>query len=79
VNPVDQLSQHIQEATGVSVDDTSRRERIDITKTALREVLKEWLDERFKEVGKWTARGLLLAGFAAFMYFVLTHSGWVRS
>lgn len=76
MSPVDQLNQRIQEANGVSNDDLSRRERIDITKTALREVINEWLDDRWKQVGKWTVRGIAVAAFSALIYFILTGGGW---
>jgi hypothetical protein len=76
---IDELGQYIEESHGVSLDETGRRERIDITKTALREVIREWLDERTKAVGKWSIRGIGLAAFAALIYFILTHSGWTRS
>jgi hypothetical protein len=42
-------------------------------------VIREWLDERTKAVGKWSIRGIGLAAFAALIYFILTHSGWTRS
>lgn len=79
MNHIDQLGQHIEEAAGVSLDDTSRRERIDITKTALREVIREWLDERTRQVGKWSLRGIALLAFAALTYFILTHTGWSKT
>lgn len=75
---IDELGQYIEEAAGVSLDETSRRERIEITKIALREVIKEWLDERTRAVGRWSIRGIGLAAFAALVYFILTHSGWTR-
>lgn len=78
-NAVNDLGAQLEEATGVDTATTGRRERIDIMKTAIREVIKEWLDERFRAVGKWTLRGVAAAGFAALMYFVLTHTGWRHS
>lgn len=75
---VDHLGERIEEASGLDPAETSRRERIEITKTALREVIKEWLDERLRDVGKWSLRGICLAAFAALVYFILTHSGWTH-
>ena len=57
---------------------TDRFERKQLIKEALREGFKEWLDEVTLRFGKWSLRGLLLAGFGALIYFVLTHSGWVK-
>lgn len=76
--PLDQLGKSIEEASGVDAGATGRQERIDITKEALRQVIKEWLDERYRDVGRWSLRGILLLGFAALAYFILTHTGWSR-
>lgn len=75
---LDKLGQRIEQATGVPLSATSRQERIDITKIALKEAIKEWMDERIKEVGRWSLRGIALATFGALIYFVLTHTGWNR-
>ena len=40
-------------------------------KRALREGIKEWLDEQFASFGKWTLVGLASAGMAALGYFIL--------
>lgn len=48
------------------------------TKDALKEALKEWLDDRFAEVGRWTFRGVLVAVLGALTYFVLQMNGWHR-
>lgn len=45
-------------------------------KLALKEALKEWLDEKYAEIGKWTLHGLLAAGVVALAYFILTTNGW---
>lgn len=47
-------------------------------KRVMKEALKEWLDEKFSEFGKWTFYGLLSAVFFALMYFILTTNGWQR-
>ncbi len=75
---VESLGESIETAAGLDPAEASRRERIEITKTALREVIKEWLDERLKDVGRWSVRGISLAIFAALIYFILTHSGWAH-
>lgn len=45
-------------------------------KVALKEALKEWLDEKFTVFGKWSFRGLASASLFALVYFVLTMNGW---
>ena len=47
-----------------------------IVKDALKEGLKEWMDEKFTAVGKWTVRAALIVAFGGLVYFVLTLSGW---
>lgn len=49
-----------------------REERKDIVK----EAIGEWLDDKFKMVGKWSVSGILAASLAAIAYFVLTTNGW---
>jgi hypothetical protein len=45
-------------------------------KDALKEGLKEWMDDQVTEVGRWTLRGLAAAGVVALTYFILTLNGW---
>jgi hypothetical protein len=47
-----------------------------VTKDAVKEALKEWLDDKFLLVGKYTVNGIIAAGLAALVYFILTHQGW---
>jgi hypothetical protein len=51
---------------------------VTITKDAVKEALKEWLDEKFLMVGKYTVNGILAAGLAALVYFILVNQGWVH-
>lgn len=46
------------------------------TKRVFKEALNEWLDKKWGEFGKWTATGLSLAMFAAFVVFVLWTQGY---
>lgn len=48
----------------------------DDMKSALKEALKEWLDEKCAEFGRWTLRWLFAASFAALIYFILKTNGW---
>lgn len=48
------------------------------TKDALKEALKEWLDEKFATFGKWSFGAIAAAGFGALAYFILWTNGWHR-
>ena len=45
-------------------------------KTAVKEGLKEWLDEKFTALGKWSVGSLAALGLAALVYFILKMNGW---
>lgn len=45
-------------------------------KAAVKEAITEWLDAKFQAVGKFTVNGVLAAGLAALVYFILIYSGW---
>lgn len=47
-----------------------------LLKSALKEGIKEWLDEQILEFGRWTLRGLLAAAFAGAIYLALRAQGW---
>jgi hypothetical protein len=64
--------------TAMDLGATNRAERKEIIKAALREAAKECLDDRYKEVGKWSVRGILAAAFAALVYFIATHGGFLK-
>lgn len=51
-------------------------ERKALTKSVIKEALKEWLDEKFEQFGKWTAGAIAAAMLVALLYFVLTYNGW---
>ena len=51
---------------------TGRQERKDIVK----EAISEWLDDKFRDVGMWTMRGILAAALAALAYAYLVELGW---
>lgn len=53
-----------------------REEDRDEMKTALREALREWLDEKYAQFGKWSLHGLLAAGLGAIVWFILSANGW---
>ena len=47
-----------------------------ITKDAVKEALKEWLNEQFAAFGKWTLTGLLFAAFVGMVYLWLAGHGF---
>ena len=48
----------------------------DAQKEVVKEAIREWLDEQFIKVGKWTIGGICSAGLAALTYWILTSQGW---
>ena len=48
------------------------------TKDALKEALKEWMDEKYTTFGKWSA-GVILAALISFLTWALLQmNGWHR-
>lgn len=45
-------------------------------KNAVKEALKEWLDEKFTAFGKWAAVSVAAMALAALVYFILAMHGW---
>jgi len=45
-------------------------------KSLLKEAFHEWLDYKWAEFGKWTAKGLATAAIGSLLYFIATHGGW---
>ena len=52
------------------------KERKEFIKEAMREVMKEWLDDKFRQFGKWSLAGLGAVLTIAIIYFMLNLSGW---
>jgi hypothetical protein len=51
---------------------------VEETKAALKEALKEWLDEKFAVFGKWSMGTIGAAAVFALGYFILSTNGWHR-
>jgi F0F1-type ATP synthase membrane subunit a len=47
-------------------------------KQALKEALKEWMDEKFATVGKWSTGAVVTALIGMLVYFLLLSNGWQR-
>jgi hypothetical protein len=45
-------------------------------KEVLKEALREWLDAKFAEFGKWSLGSIVCAAFIALIYFMLSMNGW---
>jgi hypothetical protein len=50
----------------------------DEMKRATKEALKEWLDEKYSQFGKWSFGAIVAAVFAALTYFILKMNGWEK-
>jgi hypothetical protein len=48
----------------------------DAVKVALKESLKEWLDEKFMTFGKWSVTSLACLLLVALVWFILRSQGW---
>lgn len=48
----------------------------DVQKEALKEAIREWMNEQFAAFGRWTFYGLLSAAFAGAVYLGLLAAGW---
>ena len=51
-------------------------EKRDDMKDAFKEALKEWLDEKYATVGKWSMRGIASMILVALTYIALQLAGW---
>jgi len=47
-------------------------------KEAVKEALKEWLNDQFAAFGKWTLTGLVSSAFVGFVYLWLAGHGWIK-
>lgn len=53
----------------LNMPDMNREEQKEIVKEAIR----EWLDEKYAQFGKWSLHGVLAAGLGALIYYLVTH------
>ncbi len=52
--------------------------RDELVKAAFKEAMQEWLDDKYKVLGKWTARGIAAALCTSLLYLILALNGWHR-
>ena len=55
---------------------SKQREAEEMQKRVMKEAIKEWLDEQFTKVGKWTVAGFVSLLIAALVYLILLMNGW---
>lgn len=53
-------------------------ERKRLMKEAIKEGIKEWLDEVYKKFGRWTLQTVGALALAALIYFMLKMNGWTK-
>ena len=46
------------------------------TKEAVKEALKEWMDAKYAEAGKWGVTGILATSVVALAYFIFWVNGF---
>jgi len=51
-------------------------ETAEARKALVKAAIKEWLEEKYAQVGVWTLRAIAAAAVAALAYFVLWERGW---
>ncbi len=47
-------------------------------KAAMKAAIKEWLDEKFSEFGRWSMGAMFAAALAALTIFILRMNGWQK-
>lgn len=48
----------------------------DLIKQAMKEAIKEWLEDQFATFGKWSMVGLASMGMAGIVYLFMISQGW---
>lgn len=63
----------VAEAVRVVSDEQNER---DAMKQVVKAAIREWLDEKFAQFGKWSFAGILAAALGLLCYFLLLSHGW---
>ncbi len=45
-------------------------------KEAMKQAIKEWMDEKFATLGKWTFSSIAVLAVSALVFFILNLYGW---
>lgn len=73
------MSDRIHEETCTATAQTSiKRVPLDkeTTKEAVKEALREWLDDKYAMFGKWSMHGLMAMMLAGCVYLFMISNGW---
>lgn len=58
--------------------DENKKDNMALDKTIVKEAIKEWLDEQFLSLGKWTAKGISAMILAGLLYLAVKGYGWPK-
>jgi hypothetical protein len=76
------ITQLSREETAQAVKD-GVKEAIPLTRKetaqAVKDGIKEWMDDNILAFGRWTVRGLIVAGFGAIVWLILQAHGFKLS
>lgn len=50
----------------------------DLIKAAIKEAAKEWLDDQFRNFGKWTAMGIAAGAFYGLVKVLIVYGVWPK-
>lgn len=53
-----------------------RDEDKEVLKEAFKEVLHEWLDEKYAQFGKWSLHGFMAMALGGIVWLILVANGW---
>lgn len=69
---------HDPDTRPIAAKDYDERNRIErqYDKEVIKEALREWLDDKFAQFGRWSLMGLAAAVLALIAYMILTTHGW---
>lgn len=45
-------------------------------KEAVADGIERWMDKKFTQIGKWSARAIIISALGALGYFILHANGW---
>ena len=45
-------------------------------KEVVKQAIKEWMDERYADVGKWFVKSILIAGVTSFLFWYIAVRGY---
>ena len=85
LNKLENTIQKMAEGIELAVLKTSRLAaselqelRLKESKAVMKDALKEWLDQKYTDFGKWSFGALMAAILGAVIYFILSANGWTK-